>query len=457
MTGPQHDAEEPQPSVEDRDGYWHEYDVGLFGRLARSLGHVLLAAGIGVAMTFGVVLLGGVLAEEGLVPELATPIDLLGRMSLAVILGGACLGFVLLAGARWIDGAANVRALERAAQEGNDARAVPHPGQVESVVLRSDALVIGVLAVHAVVAVVAAIFGLTYDEPLIGLGAVLVAILCAMGCFFVARIDRRGSRARIADHFTAHVEQTAWARARRADQSAVDATATQRRGTWVRGRLLITLGTVLSVLSAMVLKAYIYTRHPGTEGMPGQAGELGERVDYSEGAETLLAYGLWTAAALGVVAILLCGAGAFLEAVASRTECAALMRRLDDPLAKRPPKELLARYAEPHAVDLARVAAGLGGFLLAPAVAVIILAVTDNDTFGEAYVLFADLRPHAFVGVAVAVVLIVGAWLTDAIGDARGLRLRNQLLRRWPTVPEKPDNEDPAYAVRTGPSLRTGL
>ncbi|MEO9322439.1 hypothetical protein ABFT23_03060 [Nocardioides sp. C4-1] len=438
--------------TDDNTGYWREYDIGPLGRLARALAHVLPFAGIGIAVAFVVVLLAGIVGEEGLLPELATPIDLLSRMTLGMIITFAYAGFGVAAVADSLRAVATRRALAAAVTASTDRLAAPHPHQVETLVLRQHLLLVGFLGATGAAALLMVVFGLVEgDLPVLALATAVLAG-CVGGCVALVRLPSDRVRRVVAEHVSAHAEQTAWGRARASDRG--DKPRFRPRGQ-AGGPALLGLAAVLGSLSAFVLQTYLYVRHPGTDSSPGA--RLAERQEYSAAGETVLDLGIWVSAGLAALGLLAAAAGGLVERTTSLAARRDLAARLDDPTASRPEKDVLVRYSEPRTADVSRLAGVLGGLLVVPSAAVLVLAGTDNDTFVDASTLFADLRVHGVVGLAVSITLLVGAVVVDMVVDARGLELRNRLMRRWPTVPRTPDEDSRRHAVRTRPTLRVGL
>ncbi|GAA5146313.1 hypothetical protein GCM10023340_17050 [Nocardioides marinquilinus] len=447
------------PGVDPHQGYWREYRVGPVTEAAYAVGSTLVAAAVGLTAGFAAILLIALLGEQGLVPE-ASSIDLVARSAMGWLVAFAYLCAVAVPVALSVRAVGVSRSLVRAADDGAEPLAAPHPAQVEQVVLPPHLALLVVLGGHVALGLLAMVAAVVDDEPRIlrvCVGVVLVSAALAAWLLLVSRPAHRRRQRRVAEHWSAHAEQSAWGAARKAVRAAGERPRTVLRGTEDpqvrRGWLLVAAGAVVGCLGCTLLELFLFVQYPGSVARPG--GRLQDRGDFSDGAQAVLDGALWVAVTLGLAGILLAAAGGLLLFRARATERAELSRALDDVTATRPDDALLQRHGERRPSDLGQVAAALGSFVLVPALAVLQLATGDDADHRE---LFAGLQDAATAGVVLGAVLLFVGLVANAVAGVRGHALRDRLQRRWPTLPRPPeDRKNPRHAPRTKPTLRRGL
>lgn len=459
---------EPNEAAPDLDDvHWREYPIGFAGELAQAVSRTLMPLLTGVGVTFALMLSVGLIAEEGLIDySIAAPLDLLFRMSMGVVLGVAYLSWVLTSITLSLRHITASRAIDDAAAAGAPVTAVPHPSQVEQVIKDSPWMPLQVLAaIHIVAAVLGGITSLGFlgDSDGFGimmlLGCIVVTVIMVMILSGISRRSHpahRQRRERIARYWTTPYEKAAWQAARQQSTYTIGGKHFINQGGRLRlGGLLTSAGTVLSAIAVVILYAHIFISHPEAETFRYSYNvDAGPRAEYDSGFEAILASALWVTLALVVAALVAFLAGALIEARAHTAERAGLRNALQDSVAVRPPRDLLARYAERHPMRFAQVAAAIGGIGLVFGPATIVLGTVEMRDFAGGVEHFADLTGPAVIVTVVSAVLIVGAFAWNAIANVRGQELRNRLMGRWPTLPpQKPDSEGEVNPARTGPAL----
>lgn len=457
----------------DARGYWYEYPVSLAGELWRAAVRTLAPFGAGMGITFAVSLTVGIVNEEGLLWDvmydmgmgsLATDVSkgidylLRGSMGLLLVLG-YLVGMAVCVAVTLRD-LTTSKAVAAAADAGAPPQAVPPPHQVHSVIeeeltpivgfIYGSIAILGLLAVPLFFFAVSSAFGQ-------GIVVSLVAMAYLAGLWWLSRRIRhrvipaqRRRREVIAEHWPPAREEAAWQRAREAKRDGAGSGEGDPR---VRiGARIVGFAGAVAVVAAQVLYWVLIITHPDAQQWPG--GELGERTTLDPQIESLVDVALWGSAGLVVLAVLAAFAGLLLEGAGHRAEQAMLRRALADRLAPRPPKPLLERYSERQSVRFAQLMAAFAGIGLVFGPSALLLASIDSETFSGSVELFAGFRVAAILTIAASVLLLLGSFVWHAVVNARGRELRNQLMARWPSLPEvKTDDDNEPLPARVGPAL----
>lgn len=435
--------------------HWYEHPVGLGGEVARACVRALLAFLIGLGCSFVLILCAALLAEENLLgdPGLEHAIDDLMRMSVGILMVVAVAAWGMFAVASFVREATTSKALVKAAERGASRYDVPSPEQVEAVTREpakqltyfgwGNAAVVGLLGVLA--------FGIVlFDgdtEPLpfasaaVVYGAVMAVVGFAGPKWLTPAHERR--QARIAEHWSADDEGKAWRPARRGTVRKKSGLGFSLAERFIYG------SSVLTALSFLALQASLAMRC-GT--VPGPGRTDCDQVTYSSSIESVLAWGFWIFVVLFPLAVLLAAAGVLIDWRRRRSERAELRERLADPRSGRPPEDVLGYHARRRMHPLALVGAALSGGGLVFSLSAYL--VGQGRGLGSEDV-FAVYRTESLVALCASVGLFVAALLGSGIANARGRELRNELMRRWPTLPSWSAGEDGMILrAKRGPALR---
>lgn len=455
--------------------HWCEYPIGFRGEIAAAVAGTLIAFLCGVGAAGALVLATGLAAEEGILPspELNRAADSLARVALIVLVGLAWSAGLLLTTARGIKEIATSRALRRAAESGASRQAVPHPSQVERVIdagfgafLWFAGATIALAGLFLLIGLAAVLGSSSFEGiEIVGPGLAALALLGAAMAWIVKRTRpaQRARRTRIAQHWTPADEELAWAQARdpeangRGEARILSTGDVEDRGRQIsRGNIVIGAGGTCAGLSLILLQLVIAFTHPDAQHWAG--GSAGERAQLSDQAEELVALGVWGILVLVAAGIVLLAAGFFLSGAAQTVERVSLRRAVADPAARRPSQDLLQRYSERHPVQLAQWLAALGGIGMCAGLSVIVIASGVMDDVADVYdgsaARFAGLSGWSVVATVLSAVLVVVALVWNAWSNFAGYRLRNDLMSRWPTLPDaKPDDDGESHPARVGPAL----
>ncbi|MFI2366287.1 hypothetical protein [Promicromonospora sp. NPDC019610] len=446
--------------------HWRVYPVSAAGSLVNATINALAPFLVGIGAAFVLLLAVAMVGEEALSdePAVSGALDQLARASMAPVLvlalGVGLLTTVLSALREVITS----RAVARAARDGAPRTAVPHPSQVDLVVVQppfAPFFVVSVLlAGTGLLFTVVAAFTVNGSEmyilwgSLVGTGVAGAFVLLALA----GRPAHHRRRLAIAAHWTTSDEGAAWGRAAPArsqddDEPALppDLLRKRRTAAWYEY-----VGIVCLALGFSLLQLWLFVTHPFRS-----TTDAGPRVEYADGIETVLVAGVWVFAALVVVAVGLLVVGFFADSVVQRREREVLRQALADPAAPRPPRGLLRKYANHQPVifvqALALLAAlgttfGWGVYSLGTG------GMEDVATlYGDADETFRAFVPQALVTLAVSAALVVGAIVWDVVAAARGDELRSRVVARWPVKPSPrmigEDGKKRPDPASTGPSL----
>lgn len=442
-------------SDESRSWHWHEYSVGLGGEVARAGVRALIAFMIGLASAFGLIMIGGILAEEHLFndPGLEHAIDDLSRMSAGNLMVFALIAWGAFALTCFMRELTTSRALVKAAARGASRYEVPPPEQVASVTCEP--------AKHLTYFAwgtggTAGLFGL------IGLGmeiaegsgnsqdlrlfwfliayAVLMALLGFAGPKWLTPAHER-RQALIAANWNSSDEAAAWKRSFRGPGRS------KLHGFTLADRFLYG-ATLLLVLGFVAMQASV-TMRCGT--VPGSGVRECDEVTYNSFIERLLAGGFVIFAVLLPLAALLAVVGVLLDWRQRSAERAELLEKLADPRAGRPDEALLAHHAQRRMHPLALIGAALSGIGLVFSVSAYM--VGQGKGLGSEDV-FARYSTASLIVMSISVGLFAAALLGNGIANVRSRDLRNALMRRWPTRPTwSAGGEGQVLRAKRGPAL----
>lgn len=445
--------------------HWHEYGIGVGGRVADAVIRVATGFAGGLLVSAGLLAVANLLHPVGLLPDSAEPIlDLVTEASLMLLvaLGYCCwLVWVLAAAVRRVS---TSRALARAARAGASPLAVPHPQQIE---WATEARVGGLLALaigHIVLALIGSAL-LLAGVPW-WIGAVCAACVVLMVALIVVvrgylRPEAESRLRQVSTHWR-EAEPAAWARAqgrpRRARSVPDQRPLAQRAGAAVSSALL-PLAALLALATVLLGLVYVAVYYPDAYIRSDDLS--GPRADRGAGVDHATRIGMWVAAgclALSLVVFLVALAIDILRSIA---ETGALRRTLADPTARRPAHRLLEmQTGEPSTLTF------LAGMTSAVALTFGWTAVLlgglhyvthppspayprgfDSVTW-HGYTEFAGAVPFPQFLTAGEVVLwgSVALLAASVAGTARARahsrELRNSLMRRWPVRPvSHPDSD----------------
>lgn len=458
----------------DSRAYWYEYPVGLGSELWRAAVRTLTPFGIGLGVTFAVSLTVGLVNEEdllwdvmydmGLGGDLASAvskgIDYLLRYSMGLLLVGGYLVGLAVCVAMTLRDITTSTALAAAASSGASKEAVPPPHQVRSVIEEEFVPILGFIygsiGVLGLFVVPLFFFGIS-SGFLPGVLVSLAGMAYLAGLGYVAmRIHRtvipaqRRRRELIAEHWTTAQEGAAWTAARAANKGSHATGGGDRR---VRiGARIVGVGGALAGVSAQVLYWILVITHPDAQHWPG--GQLGERATLDPAMENLIDIAMWGSIGLVILAVGVAVVGFFIEGAGHTAEKATLRQALADPAAQRPPEELLERYSERQSVRFAQLMAMFAGIGLVFGPSALVLGSADTETFSGSVEIFAGFRLPAIITIIASALLLLGSFVWHALVNARGRDLRNELMRRWPTLPEaKTDSDGNTLPSHVGPVL----
>lgn len=436
-----------------RSWHWREYPVSLGGEVARAGVRALSAFLIGLASAFGLMMIGGILAEEHLFndPGLEHAIDDLSRMTAGMIMVSALVAWGAFALASYLRELTTSRALVKAAARGASRHEVPSPEQVISVTREpatqltifgwgnaATAGLFGIIGLGIAVAEGDSSDDILLFWLLIGY-ALLAALLGFAGPKWLTPAHER-RQALIAANWSSSDEAAVWKRAFRSPGKAKLLHVTPAE------RFLFAAATLL-VLGFVALQASV-TMRCGT--VPRSGAECNE-VTYNSFIERLLSWGFVIFAVLLPLAALLAVVGVLLDWRQRRAERAELLEKLADPRAGRPDENLLAHHARRRMHPLALVGASLSGVGLVFSVSAYL--VGQGKGLGSEDV-FAVYRTESLIAVIASAGLFVAALLGNGIANVRGRDLRNELMRRWPTRPAWSAGEDGRILrAKRGPAL----
>lgn len=432
---------------------WHEYPVGLGGEIARAAAHALIALLIGLAFAFGVILIGGILAEERLFddPGLENAIDDLARMSLGNLMVFAIITWFAFALAAFLRELTTSRALVKAAARGASRHEVPAPEQVASVTAEPATQLTVFGWCNAALAGIIGIVGLgilvfdggSSDEVLlvslfIGYTALMTLLALAGPKFLTPAHERR--QALIAANWSSSDEAAAWKRAFRSPEER------KHRAPTLAERFLY-LATLILALGFVALQGSV-TMRCGT--MPG-SGRQCDEVTYGSFIEQLLSWGFMIFAVLLPVATILAVVGIAIDWRQRRAERAELRERLADPRSGRPADRLLAHHAQRRTHPLALVGAALSGIGLVFGVSSYL--VGQGKGLGSEDV-FARYSTASLAVTVASAALFAAALVGNGLANLRGRAFRNELMGRWPTLPSWSAGEDgKVLRAKRGPAL----
>lgn len=455
--------------------HWRVYPIGFSGEMAAATVKTTIAFLCGVGAAGALVIALGLAAEESLLPspDLNRAADSLARVALLILIGLGWLAGLALTTARGVQEVATSQALRRAAESGAPREAVPHPSQVQHAIAKSfsaflwfSVATIGLAGLFLLIGLAVVLDSSSLEGiEIVGSGLAVLALLGAVIAWIVKRLrpEQRRRRTRIAQHWTPSDEELAWEQARRPESGELDGAQVQPSGEVedrdrraVGGNVLIGAGGACAGLSIMLLQLLLAFTHPDAQRWAG--GSVGDRAQLSDQAEGLVALGLWGVLVLVVVGIALLAAGFFVSGAAQAAERAALIRAVADPAARRPGQDVLQRYSERHPVLLAQWLAALGGVGMCAGLSVIVIASGVMEDVADVYdgsaAMFTGLSEWSVILTAFSVLLVVAGLVWNARSNATGNRLRNDLISRWPTLPDpKPDEDGESDPVRVGPAL----
>lgn len=455
--------------------HWREYPIGFRGELAAAVAGTMIAFLCGVGAAGALVIATGLAAEEKLLPspELNLAADSLARVALLILVGLGWLAALALTTARGVKEVAISRALQRAADSGASRQAVPQPSQVEQAIAKGfgaflwfSGATIALAGLFLLIGLAAVLDSSSWEGvEIVGSGLAVLALLGAAIAWIVQRTRpaQRMRRAHIAQHWTPADEQLAWAKARDPEAGEPKSTRAQSSGGIdtpgrgaVRGNVLIGAGGACAGLTIILLQLILAFTHPDAQHWAG--GSAGDRAQLSEQAEELVVRGFWSILVLVAAGIVLLAAGFFISGAAQAAERAALIKAVADPTARRPGQDILQRYAERRPVLLAQWLAALGGVGMCAGLSVIAVTSGVVDDFADVYsgsgAMFTGLNEWSVVVTAFSALLVVAALVWNARSNFTGHRLRNDLVCRWPTLPDpKPDDDGESNPARVGPAL----
>lgn len=448
----------PEPS-------WHEYPLGIRGQFATSAAGVLTPLLIGIAVTFGLVLVAGYATEEGVLddPLLSRSIDQLTRFSLlsmAVVAWSAELLRRLALGVRDTEVS---RAVHAAAGARAPRRLVPHPRQVETVTTKPWSAFSAWSLTHVVILGSVGILWLVYlmFDPFVVGGWILLAIAAVAGLHGLAivLIRTRVTPAHRARHrdigawWTTEDGRAAWERARtvrRADGEVAAAAPRGRQSPVAGFRRVAGLQFHPSLSSARRDTPRCTTMGGWSTRAASTTRSLDRTLDRRRRGVSRGRHG--SRRELGVI-------GTVVEGAALSQEREHLRRAASGPTAPRPAATMLTRHTRDGAPHWAQAVAVMAASSLTLGLTGVVLGTARPGGLGDTYDgvenVFPDRLPFfgllAAGGAMLLVVALLGTWLALR----RHRELRDILIQRWPVVPESEESDDdkgPPLA-RFGPAL----
>lgn len=439
------------------------YRLSLLGEVAHSWWKTFVPFGIALVATtvliFAVGLpneegqLGSLLYDMGLDAEAATQIsdgiDFLMRISIGMIAAFAFLGGLLACIAMYFADRETSRSLVLAADNGAATAAVPVPSQVERVVrdnfphLQGFLLVTGIAAggFFGIGMLVALFTGFGEGAAVCAAGGVVVALLLLWHRSIRNRAvpEHQARRRRIAQHWPTQQEAAAWDAARTAEKLREQGSdeglrphALDRTG---RITTSITIGLVVVVIPLFYVLTL--TMYPEAHRTGPNQWELGRRIDRGPTIEGLVDVGMLLLPILLISIVLVPAFGIILQSIGRNIDRRRLMAALNDPAASAPDKSLLQWFIARQASPLASVLAVFAGIGLVFGISIVLLSSMETDGFyADAGDMFAPFRFAAIIACTLSVLFLALALLINAVRGVRDLTFRNQILERWPVLPE---------------------
>lgn len=437
---------------------WHEYPVGMRAEWAYGFGVATVPFLGGLFVAFVSMIVVGVVGEEGVLTdvlerwiplyraqEVSDNLDLLLRISILPLFGFAYLGFLVIAIAETVVSKRISKALVSAAVSG-DPRLVPPPSQmreVEGEPLESMRFFAKMNLWVAGFAVAMLLLFAVVEESATGWSAVLVVAAYTIGLW----VGVNKLRARSA------VRQQRWreqvtARWPEESENAVRAGATKKPtstreddiervpGGRLRAlaRTLVLLPGVLALIAAFLMQIGLAVRHPGSSKY-----QLADEAEYDAAGETLLSGIWWIMLAVMVASVLMILASAVLAQVGATAMERWLRERAADPMASRPPYQVLLGFSERQGLPALKGMGFVAGLVSVFGTGLVLLGSLDMGGFADIYsgsdrIFSAYVAPAlGLIGATLLLVLMcVGMQVWQTVTERE---FRNLLRERWPIRP----------------------
>ena len=440
------------------DTRWHEYAVGIRTEWAYAVGVVMVPFLGGLVVSFVSMIVIGVVGEERVITDVlarwiplyraqdvSDNLDLLLRISLLPVLAFAYLGFLAITLAETVVEVRVSKALFAAADDG-DPRLVPPPSQIRQVedkplesmrVFAKMNLWVGGFAVAMLV-----LFAVV-EESAMGWLAVFVVAAYPVGLWvgvnkLRARLTARQQRWR--DQVTARwpeeAENAVRARAAKKPTSLKEGAVEGAPGGRLRAlaRTFVLLPGGLALVAAFLMQIGLAVRHPGSSKY-----ELSDEADYGASGETLLSGIWWIMLAVVVACVLMILASAVVAQVGTSAMGRWLRERAADPMAGRPPYQVLLGFSERQGLPALKGMGFVAGLVAVFGTGLVLLGSLDMGGFADIYSgsdqIFGAYVAPALWGIGATLLLVLvcmGLQVWQTISERE---FRNLLRGRWPIRP----------------------
>lgn len=440
------------------DARWHEYAVGMRAEWAYAVGVATVPFLGGLFVAFVSMIVIGVVGEEGVLTDLlerwiplyraqdvSDNLDLLLRISILPLFGFVYLSFLVLMIAEGVASLQISKALVAAADSG-DPRLVPprsQMGEVEGEPLESMRIFAKVNLWVGGFAVAMLVLFAVVEESAVGWLAVFVATAYTVGLWvgvnkLRVRLSVRQQRWReqVAARWPEEAENAVRARAAKKPTSVKEGDIEGAPGGRLRAlaRTLVLLPGGLALIAAFLMQIGLAVRHPGSSKY-----ELADAAEYDAAGETLLSGIWWIMLAVVVVCVLMILASAVLAQAGASAMERWLRERAADPMAGRPPYQVLLGFSERHGLPALKGMGFVAGLVSVFGTGVVLLGSLDMGDFADIYsgsdqIFGAYVAPAlGLIGATLLLVLIcMGLQVWQTVSERE---FRNLLRRRWPIRP----------------------
>ncbi|WP_159619187.1 hypothetical protein [Ruania rhizosphaerae] len=429
---------------------WHEYQVSPLARAASVFQRGAGAIAVACAVLAALVIVVGIAAEEADLVGPSLQNDL--NTWLLAVFAGCGAGGLLAAVLHLFTNVAvphgTVRALARVSEQRADPYLVPAPSQWSVLHEESKAghrleqvcyLLVAMGAVLAPIMLgfvvvdftIYAVYGLIV--ALVTAGLALLAIwwmrsVVRPGIERVAMMVRRSWPQERYDHIVEGAEAATVAP--RTGTSLVS----DRNHAIVIGQRMSGIGGVLLGILLTILPLTLRIRKPS---------RLADARTYSEPVEAILRNAFVAEAVIGVAAAVLVVVGAIIASSARLRERRALRNAAGDPVAARPPEQVLLRHTHLTFVPLSLLLIGLGTVATITSVAARHASSTGAETF-------LGVEGLTIGGLTGGLALIVTGWVVDVFRAESARTARNLVLARWPVPVPRTGRANSAGATNEG-------
>ncbi|MGY0388533.1 hypothetical protein ACWZJV_16300 [Nocardioides sp. WG-D5] len=440
------------------DARWHEYAVGMRAEWAYAVGFLMVPFLGGLGVSFVSMIVIGVVGEEGVITDVlerwiplyraqdvSENLDLLLRISFLPVVAFAYLGFLAITLAETVIEARVSKALFDAADDG-DPRLVPPPSQIRQVegepleamrIFAKVNLWVGGFAVALLV-----LFAVV-EESVAGWLAVFVVAAYTIGLWvgvnkLRARLTVRQQRwrERVTMCWPEQAENAVRARAAKKPTSVKEGDIEGAPGGRLRAfaRTLVLLPGGLAIIAVFLMQIGLAVRHPGSSKY-----QLADEVEYDTAGEALLSGIWWIMLAVVAACVLMILASAVLAQAGTSAMERWLRERAADPMASRPPCQVLLGFSERQGLPALKGMGFVAGLVSVFGTGLVLLGSLDMGGFADIYrgsdqIFGAYVAPAlGVIGASLLLVLVcMGLHVWQAVSERE---FRNFLRERWPVRP----------------------